>query len=61
MLLLTRVEDGDCVAIGNRDNPPEERLGVGGTDKECRKEKQGAENGQRRPRVSGVFRLLAIV
>ena len=49
MLLAVGVEDGDGVAIGNRDYPPEERLGVGDTDKERRQEKQRAEYGQERP------------
>ena len=61
MLLAVSVQDGDCVTIGNRDDPPVECLGVGDTDKECRKEKEGAENGQERPRVSGIYWLLAIV
>ena len=61
VLPITRIQDGDCVTIGNRDDPPVERLCVDDTDKEREKEKQGAENGQERPRGSGVCRLLAIV
>ena len=61
MLLAVGVEHGYRVAISYADHAAEQGVGVGDTDQQCRYDQQGAENGQERPRVSGICWLLAIV
>ena len=55
------IEDGYRVAISNAPYATGQSDGVCGTGQQYRQDNQGAENGQRRPRVSGIHRLLAIV
>ena len=61
MLLAVGVEHGYRVAISYADHAAEQGVGVGDTDQQCRQDKQRAENEQERPRVSGIYWLLAIV